>query len=499
MSENKDISNNRPIHLRRLTRWFGAWPLFCVILLWVALALFVFTALGWLWGLGDFWSWDRFLTNWRRVSDGATSLDLVKVSLTTIGGVSGVCYLVIKYRERASEERAEAGAELERVEQMLLSAVQQLGSDSPQVRIAGVYSLADVADTYRGDYRQRVVNILCGYLRSERGGWESVTESEEGNNAPNTTKTYITNDGAVESTILDVMARHLRKHRDFADSQLEVVQQVEDDQLWCDCSIDLHDSIINEHLAFDHTSFDNYADFRGVSFLKTANFESSVFSEIDFRESKFFDIANFKKSNFEGEISFWRARFSYTSDFSDCIFYRKADFERVRFRGTAKYVRANFEHDLNLNRSVFKRDAEFTGARFAQNAKFLKVKFTRESYFQGANFARNARFMEVTFARKAHFQGATFNSYANFQESTFTCEAHFVGATFSQLADFRRVTFSEKVSFQDVTFGGHNYFTDAIFNASYKDTKNNIFLPDSILPNNADQLPGGAMWAHFDE
>lgn len=36
------------------------------------------------------------------------------------------------------------------------------------MRIAGVYALADVADTYEGPYHQRVVDILCGYLRTDR-------------------------------------------------------------------------------------------------------------------------------------------------------------------------------------------------------------------------------------------------------------------------------------------------------------------------------------------
>lgn len=126
--------------------------------------------------------------------------------LTTIGGIGGTGYLVIKYRERASAERAEA-------EEKLLSAVQQLGSESLQVRIAGVYALADVADTYRGDYRQRVVNILCGYLRTWRGTWETVADVEGDADESATKKVYVSHDGAVESTVLEVLSRHLRKRR----------------------------------------------------------------------------------------------------------------------------------------------------------------------------------------------------------------------------------------------------------------------------------------------
>ena len=157
MSETTGTRRSRPGFLRAVTRRFGTWPLFGVILVWVVLALVVFTILGWLWGEGALLSVARWMTNWRSAGDEANPLDIVKVSLTTIGGIGGTGYLVIKYRERASAERAERDAEQNRAEQRLLSGVQQLGSGSPQVRIAGVYSLADVTDTYRVADRKSVV------------------------------------------------------------------------------------------------------------------------------------------------------------------------------------------------------------------------------------------------------------------------------------------------------------------------------------------------------
>lgn len=147
---------------RMCTSSFGKWPLFVVIVVWVLFALLVFTVLGWLWGRSGYWSWQRWLTNWRSVGTEAASLELVKISLTTIGGIGGVGYLVIKYRERASAERGAADARLP-------WSIEQLANKSPQIRIAAIYSLADIADIYRGNFRQRVVNVLCGYLRTKRG------------------------------------------------------------------------------------------------------------------------------------------------------------------------------------------------------------------------------------------------------------------------------------------------------------------------------------------
>lgn len=78
----------------RITR-----SLFCTITYWIIVAIAAFTLLGWTWGHGTGWS--RLWTNWV-VGPDVNPLDRVKVTLTTIGGVGAVGYLVIKYRERAS-------------------------------------------------------------------------------------------------------------------------------------------------------------------------------------------------------------------------------------------------------------------------------------------------------------------------------------------------------------------------------------------------------------
>ena len=317
--------------LRAVTRRFGTWPLFGVILVWVVLALVVFTILGWLWGEGPLWS-GRWMTNWRGAGAGAGPLEVVKVSLTTIGGIGGTGYLVIKYRERASAERAERDAEQEQAEQRLLSAVQQLGSGSPQVRIAGVYSLASVADTYRGEYRQRVVSILCGYLRTQRGEWRIIDSEQDGPEGPSEDRVYVSHDGAVESTVLEVLIRHLRKRREKTKHREAVTQLVEDDQLWCDCTIDLHDAVLTEIAYFRGTTFTNRANFRRTTFTNRANFSGATFT----------NRANFRRATFTNRANFWNATFTNRANFSGATFNRYTDFEHAIFTNVANFQDATF-------------------------------------------------------------------------------------------------------------------------------------------------------------
>ena len=344
MSETTGTRKPRRGFLRAVTRRFGTWPLFGVILVWVVLALVVFTVLGWLWGEGPLWSWQRWLTNWRGAGVGAGSLDLVKVSLTTIGGIGGTGYLVIKYRERASAERAERDAEQNRAEQRLLSGVQQLGSGSPQVRIAGVYSLADVADTHRGEYRQRVVSILCGYLRTQRGEWRTIVNEQDGPEQSSEEKVYVSHDGAVESTVLEVLVRHLRKRREKTKHREAVTQLVEDDQLWCDCTIDLHDAVLTE-----------IADFGGATFTN-AYFGGATFTNAYFGGATFTNDANFRDATFTHDANFQCATFTNDANFRDATFNRDANFQGATF------TNANFE------RATFNRYADFEGATFSRSA-----------------------------------------------------------------------------------------------------------------------------------
>lgn len=327
-------------------RRFGAiiirprrWGLLGAIVFWVILAIAAFTALGWMWGSGPYLSLHRIFVNWVGGELRTEPFERIKVSLTMIGGIGAVGYLVIKYRERAGVEHNEADVKL-------LSAVQQLGSDSPQVRIAGVYSLADLADTYGSSYHQRVVNILCGYLRVERGCWNSLDGTEVRSHEVKDTSElyYTTNDGPVESTILNVLARHLRKGRVDSHPCLQVKQDVADDQLWCDCEIDLHGVHFTERvhlwgitcrwLNASGAQFHNYLNLGMSTFVESASFHGALFSdEAWFKGARFRAFANFNKATFRGYVTFSRALFAGDARFRGIKFERggSGNFGGARF------------------------------------------------------------------------------------------------------------------------------------------------------------------------
>ncbi|MCL2136614.1 MAG: hypothetical protein FWH40_03705 [Coriobacteriia bacterium] len=216
----KRLSSNQPF------KWIVSWvnqSLFRQIFTWVILAIVVFGFLAWWWA--DWLILRPLLPKSTDGNEPAQILEYVKTILPIIGGIGAVGYLVIKYQERNADKRSEEREIVDQVDRQMAEAIRMLGDkDAASTRIAGVYALADIADTKKGTYRQKVVNILCGYLRSERK-----------------------QDNAVESTIIMTIREHLLKSRALSDGKTWLEQIKNSDQLWCDCTFDLHGATITEN------------------------------------------------------------------------------------------------------------------------------------------------------------------------------------------------------------------------------------------------------------
>ena len=421
--------------------------LFHAIVAWVFIAMIAYTLLSAAWGHGDGWS--RLLSGW---SIGATHdpLDRIKVTLTALGGVGAVGYLVIKYRERAALERGEA-------DEKLVRAVQQLGDPSPQVRIAGVYALADVADTYEGPYHQRVVDILCGYLRTDRLLKNSNGETRYASNkdgSPNY-DLPLSSDGPVESAILSIIANHLRSP--CADSDNKDGDSATSGP-WSSYRIDLHNTTLTEQV----------------------NFADCHFKQLDLRRAKLLDLAIFSRSHFIGSASF-----EYST------FKQPARFDRTHFESTSSFHGANFERDTHFN----------------------DVKFDLASYFNEVTFAGTSKFCGTLFYNLCDFTGSTFMQDALFKETEFF-KAKFDKCTFMQGVDFTPSKIESSDAAWTLDTGNpplymldgnlKSTFFGANFNTKLRNTDKIIFPEHHRLSisrssqSKMNGLPEGAVWVDFE-
>ena len=433
------------INLRRgrFASWCRKNRLFCAIVSWILLAIIAYTLLSAIWGDGRGWS--RVLAGWHI---GATHdpLDRIKVTLTALGGVGAVGYLVIKYRERAALERGEA-------DEKLVRAVQQLGDSSPQVRIAGVYALADVADTYEGPYHQRVVDILCGYLRTDRLLKDANGDTRYATNDDGTLNydQPLSADGAVESTILFVLANHLYvSHQDKGAKGYS-------EGRWSQRHLDLHNAHLTEAVIFYNTFVGNI-NATGTHFTKDSSFlQCNFMSDANFRNAKFVDVADFRYSKFKGAAVFSEAKFKGDA------YFLGSTFNLTYFKNATFIGNVDFGGHLAGNAAHFKGESDFSGTTFGESANFGARIADQE--LSGVIFEREARFDDCTFIGSANFQGATFKHLTYFgnyclgEGTTFKSSATFAGATF-EWANFLEVTFEGETDFSQArfrrgaTFGG---------------------------------------------
>ena len=298
--------------------------LFGAIAIWAVLGIIAFVLA--MWGLGRVPVWQLKLDPEKQAEN------IVKIALTLVGGVGAVAYLVIKYQERQQAGRAEKREKDRTVDTKVQAAINQLGSDKASTRIAGVYALTDIADRYKDSYRQRVVDILCGYLRSDRSSYAPDRSRQPVWDASGHFVESVASDEAVESTILSVMHDRLRKERKDETGETIVRQTVDDDQLWCACTFDLHEATFHEAVDLTDSTFECVPCFRGTKFERRANFGGA---------------------HFAGYADFSRATFTGDAYFVEATFARGADFGGAEFRASAAFLGIQGQPSLGFKECKF--------------------------------------------------------------------------------------------------------------------------------------------------
>lgn len=430
-------------------------PLFHTILVWVFLGLFAYTILSAMWS-SDNWP-DRLFSGWHTIE--GDRLDQVKTTLTTIGGIGGVGYLVIKYRERSASEQGEANDKL-------LSAVQQLGDDSPQVRIAGVYALADVADTYGGPYPQRVVDVLCGYLRTHRtnSSYDRTKQPTKADENKRSMRYFINVDRAVESTILFTLANHLKSAANKADSTKNHPGP------WSHCNIDLSGARLTEFVDFSGTTIKKISC-QEVRFERTPSFHGATFTdEATFREAIFLQNTSFRNTTFQQYATFRGSIFKKYANFGDATFIKDAS-----FRG------ATFGQAATFRCCTFMQQAHYIGTTFKNDAKFVRATFTLNGNFYNATFAQHAHFHGATFGKASLFQKATFKQNVTFLDIATKKQAKFI---------FRQAKFNPNYR-KRIRFPSSFTLIDGIPKEAEWESDNEVFSPDAFMEGESDQGCGG--------
>ena len=289
--------------------------------------------------------------------------------------------------QREQLDRTLAEQRARTLNERFATAAEQLGSDKPAVRLAGVYSMAGLADDWE-ENRQTCVDVLCAYLRMPY-------QPDPGQNVPELQRLAFQAIREVRYTVIRVITAHLRE--DAAVS-------------WQGLNFDF------TGVVFDGGDFSD-AQFSGG----TVDFRSAQFSggTVDFRSAQFSG----------GLVVFTGAQFSGgTVDFRSAQFSGGlVDFTGAQFSGgTVDFTGAQFSGG-----PVDFSDTHFSGGRVSFGV----------ARFSGSTVTfRNAWFSDGEIVFGAFFSGGTVDfHFAYFSGGTVDFRfAYFSGGT----VDFRAAYFS---------------------------------------------------------
>jgi uncharacterized protein YjbI with pentapeptide repeats len=304
------------------------------------------------------------------------------VSVLTLIGTLAAQYFGRRATSRDTQEALEVqGKQLDRtlaeqrtrtLNERFATAAEQLGSDKPAVRLAGVYAMAGLADDWE-ENRQTCVDVLCAYLRMPY-------EPCPGQDAPEVRRLAFQASREVRHTVIRVITAHLQD--DAAVS-------------WQGLTLD-----------FWGVVFDG-GDFNGARFADgTVSFYGAKFSAgtVYFNDTNFSGgTVRFGETHFDGgTISFNHARFSgSTITFSEAQFSGGlVTFGDARFSGgTITFSETQFSGGtVSFNRAHFSGSTinfggtELDGARFSGgDVTFYYARFSADTVtFVGAEFSGGA-------------------------------------------------------------------------------------------------------------
>lgn len=95
-------------------------------------------------------------------------LDATRIALAAGGGAGASVGLLLAFRRQQHQEKATQLANLDAVERRITerytAAIEQLGSDKPDIRIGGIYALERLANDSPGDH-PTIIDVLCTFIR----------------------------------------------------------------------------------------------------------------------------------------------------------------------------------------------------------------------------------------------------------------------------------------------------------------------------------------------
>lgn len=252
-------------------------------------------------------------------------LDAAKTALAVVAGSGAGAALYLNYRKQRLDEIGDFRESDRLFTDRFTKAAEQLGHSAAAVRLAGMYSLARIADDSARD-RDTCMSVLCAYLRMPYDPLAPDADPTERN-------VRLTAQRLIEDRLTPW-------HPHF----------------WADAEVDLRGACLIEaafgaariHKAlFNNARFHGYTIFGKTEFMWRTWFDGAQFHDsVWFGYSEFHDQTSFEATHFYSEARFHNAAFMFpVTTFEGAAFDAQAEFQDVSLRYPIDFERASFSAD----------------------------------------------------------------------------------------------------------------------------------------------------------
>lgn len=409
--------------------------------------------------------------------------DILRHTLTATAGFAGAAVLLLNFQKQRHEEY---NATQQRIADLRIQAVEQLGSDSASVRIGGLHNLERLGESHP-ELRQIVLDEIGAYLRLGRCS-PVPSEGAEPEQTPVAPGMGLEEHDRREVRLVaqEILQRHLKfrtaeqRRRYWSHGRLNLRNAVFE-------GFDFSESLLT-NIDLTGATFHGPANFGGSVLKESADLRNTAFAgEMTFAEAVAKCGITFERSVFKGSALFHAARFEKEAVFPEAQFNRTATFADAQFKGPAVFDAVRFEGFAGLRTARFEDRATFVEARFGAIADFWEVRFEGHTTFREARFGF-AAFQLARFGKGVSFQGVRFEDGTAFQQAEFGGGAVFREARFEDKANFQRARFEGEAHFEKTKFQSDANFSDARFEHD-PDFKKTIFGQAVIIEGRGKTVP----------
>jgi uncharacterized protein YjbI with pentapeptide repeats len=299
-------------------------------------------------------------------------LDALKVALTTTAGLGAAAGLYVTYRRQRVEEGNSHREQDKVFTERFTVAAGLLAHESAAVRLAGVNSLARLADDSGRD-RSTCLNTLCAYLRTPVPLAELANQDR--------IKSIAAKSCWADPDEWDVRRSAARLLSD----RLRIAGYEPDSGEWLDLreailvDLDLSDVASEVRADFSHCHFVGQTTFDSASFGDECAFAGACFHHsIGLDRATFGGRADFSGCEFKGEVSASSTAYHSRPIFDDCKFFKYTEFGWNGDDHYPSFRRARFHDGLRVDMTLYRynmfrgsnsielttRRFDFTGAVF---------------------------------------------------------------------------------------------------------------------------------------